>query len=189
MNNIKKLSRILLLALNALIVLTPLALVAWWIMAYLKSAGLIDLSLACIEQVVHTPDGFVNLFSVTWTPRLWLLGLLSDVISIAPFWLSLFLLKRLFTNYANSDIFTRSNALIYRSLGYLLLIDALVTKLLSETLLVVAATLANPNGSGYLTFSFGTPSLASLFYSLIVIVVSQVMLEASRLHDEQQLTI
>lgn len=47
----------------------------------------------------------------------------------------------------------------------------------------------NPPGHRYLSISFGTPNLSSLFYGVLVIVVSWVMREASELHDEHTFTI
>lgn len=191
MNKIQKISSYLLLIFNILIVIVPLFMILEWIFISTKAT---DFSNAInffgiLEKTIQTPEGYVNLSTVTWTPMLTMLGFCADVIGALPFLASLFFLKKLFSHYRDGEIFTWRNAIIYRKLGLLYLIDALFIKSFSETLMILAVTFTNPPGHRYLSISFGTPNLSSLFYGALIITVSYVMLEASRLHDEHKFTI
>jgi hypothetical protein len=108
---------------------------------------------------------------------------------LLPFLLSLLVLKSIFKNYQQGEIFSTANALHYKKLGWLFFLDALLIKSLSNTLLVLAVTLTNPPGHRWITISYGTPNLKALFCGMLVIIISWVMLEASKLHDDQQFTI
>ncbi len=191
MSKIQKISSYLLVVFNILIVMIPLLLTMQWIFISLKTTEVPDVInfFGMLEKTIQTPEGYVNLSNVSWTPLLKLLGFCADLIGALPFLISLFFLKKLFVHYRNSEIFNKRNALIYRKLGVLYLIDALFIKSLSQTLMILAVTMTNPPGSRYLSISFGTPNLSSLFYVVLVIIVSWVMLEANKLHDEHKFTI
>ncbi len=191
MSRIQKISFYLLVVFHILIVMTPLFVSVQWIFISLKTtdtANVINF-FGILEKTIQTPEGYVNLNNISWTPLLKLLGFCSDLIAVSPFLISLFFLKKLFVHYKDGEIFTKRNALIYRKLGVLYLIDALFIKSLSQTLMILAVTMTNPPGSRYLSISFGTPNLSSLFYGVLVIIASWVMLEANKLHDEHKFTI
>jgi hypothetical protein len=152
-----------------------------WIFISTKTSG--------FGKTIQTPEGYINLSNVSWTPMLQLLGFSADMVGILPFLISLFVLKAIFKNYQDGEVFSVRNAILYRRLGTLFLIDALLIKSLSQTLMVLAVTFTSPPGHRYLSVSFGMPNLTSLFYGILVIIVSWVMLEASKLHDEQKFTI
>jgi len=191
MSRIQKISSYLLVVFNILIVMIPLFLTVQWIFIAFKTtdvSNVIDF-FGMLEKTIQTPEGYVNLSNVSWTPLLKLLGFSADLIGALPFLISLFFLKKLFVHYRDGEIFTKRNAILYRKLGVFYLIDALFIKSFSQTLMILAVTMTNPPGSRYLSISFGTPNLSSLFYGALVIIVSWVMLEASKLHDEHKFTI
>ena len=97
--------------------------------------------------------------------------------------------KVIFSNYKIGEIFNLDNAKYYNFLGWMFFIHAVIAKPISEGLMVLAVTLANPVGERYISISFGTPNLASIFYGIIVLVVSWVMLEAAKIKEEQSLII
>jgi hypothetical protein len=177
MNKIQKISSYLLLLFNLIIITIPLYISAEWIF------------INALEKNIQTPEGYVNLTNISWTSILKLLGFSAEIIGVLPFIISLFFLKAIFENYKKRDIFTIKNAILYRRLGFLFLISALVIKPLSEMLMILAVTFTNPPGHRYLTISYGTPNFISLFYGILVIIVSWVMLEANRMNDEQKFTI
>lgn len=191
MTKIQKISSYLLVVFNILIVMIPLFLSVQWIFVSLKTTDVPDVInfFGMLEKTIHTPEGYVNLSNISWTPLLKLLGFCAELIAVSPFLVSLFFLKKLFVHYRNGEIFTKRNAILYRKLGLLYLIDALFIKSLSETLIVLAVTLTNPPGHRYLSISFGTPNLSSLFYGVLIIIVSWIMSEANKLHDEHKFTI
>jgi len=191
MSKIQKISHYLLLSFNVLISLVPAVLVLQWFFISMKTTDIPDVInfFGMLEKTIQTPEGYVNLSIVTWTPTLKLLGFCADLIGTLPFLISLFFLKILFAHYKSGEVFSRRNAILYRKLGLLYLIDALLIQSLSQTLMILAVTFTNPPGHRYLSISFGTPNLSSLFYGVLVIIVSWVMLEASRLHDEHKFII
>lgn len=188
---IQKLSSYLLVIFNILLIGVPLLIAFLWIFIETKTAdmGPVINFFGLFEKEILTPEGYVNLSTVNWTPSLKFLGFIADIIGLLPFLLSLFILKSIFTNYKNCDIFNSINPISYRNLGFLFLADALIIRSLSDTLLILATTLTNPPGHHYLSASFGTPNLSSLFCGIIIIAVSWVMLEASKLYEEQKLTV
>lgn len=131
----------------------------------------------------------MNLSDIVWTTPLKLLGFASQIIGILPFLISLIVLKSIFKNYQQGDIFTSNNAQNFKKLGWLAFIDAFFIKSLSSSLLILAATLTNPPGHRYLTAGFGIPNLTALFLGALLIIISWVMLEASKLQSEQKLII
>jgi hypothetical protein len=191
MNKIQKISSYIVLILKILMIFFPCFIILTWFFISNKptQGSLITGFFATLENTIHTPHGAIDLHTVAWTPMLKLLGCCADVIGNLPFLVSLFFLKALFSHYQKGDIFSQRNPILYRYLGALYVADALFIKSLSQTLMGLAVTLTYPPGHRYLTISLGTPNLSSLFYGMLVIIVSWVMLEASKLHDEHKFTI
>ncbi len=191
MNKIQKTSTFLLVIFNVLLMSTPLLIVLQWIFVEAKITDIPTIInfLGVLEKTIQTPEGYINLNTVPWTNFSKLLGFSADILSILPFVLSLFVLKTIFKNYQKGKIFTALNAINYKKLGWLFLADALIIKSLSHTLMVLAITLTNPPGHRYINVHFGTPNLEALFVGTLLVIISWVMLEASKLHDEQKFTI
>lgn len=118
-----------------------------------------------------------------------IIGFIASLISLIPVYISLFALKSIFNNYKIGAIFTNINACQYRLIGSLFFLNALLIKPLSDMLMVVSVTLLNPPGHRYITLGFGTPNLENLFYGLILMVISWIMLEATKLREDQEFTI
>jgi len=191
MSKIQKVSAYLLVIFNILLISVPLLIVIQWVFIAAKVTDAIAVInfFGLLEKSIQTPDGYINLSMVPWTPFSKMLGFSADILGLLPFMFSLFILKSIFRNYKKGEIFSTVNALHYKRLGWVLLADALIVKSLSNTLLVLAVTLTNPPGHRYINIHFGTPNLKALFFGVLLIVISWVMLEASKLHDEQTLTI
>lgn len=191
MNRIQKISSYLLVIFRGLLIIIPvLFIIQWFFISTTKS----DISNALnffgiFEKTIQTPEGYINLNTVAWTPILKLLGFSAGMIGVLPFLISLFVLKAIFANYQRGEIFSVKNAILYRKLGILFLLDALLIKSLSQTLMVLAVTFTNSPGHRYLTVSFGAPNLTSLFYGMLVLLVSWVMLEASKIYEENKFTV
>lgn len=192
MNRIQKISSYLLVVFGVLLIAVPSIYIIQWAFIGTKTsdlpAGIINF-LEMFEQIIRTPEGYVNLRNVSWIPSLKLLGFIADIIGLLPFLISLFILKDIFKNYQKGAVFSIRNPILYRRLGILFLADAVIIEPLSHTLMVIAVTFTSPPGHRYITVGFGTPNLTALFYGILIIIVSWVMLEASKLHDEQKFTI
>jgi hypothetical protein len=191
MDRIQKVSSYLLIVFNVLLIALPLLAIIQWLFIELKISDVPSFInfFGLLERTVQTPEGIVNLSTIHWTPLLKILGFSADILNLIPLILSLFVLKSIFRNYQKGEIFSMANATQYRRLGWLFLLDALLIKSLSNTLLVLAVTLTNPPGHRYITVSFGTPNMTALFCGILVIVISWVMLEGYKLQEEQKLTV
>jgi len=169
---------------NILIVMIPCFWVCSGFLFHFKQRmyriSLIFLEFQKRQSNHHPPKNTSNSVIFLWYPMLKLLALCADLIRALPFIISLFFLKKFFVHYRDGEIFNVRNALIYPNLGVLYLIDALFIKSFSQTLMILAVTMTNPPGSRYLSISFGTPNLSSLFYGVLVIIVSWVMLEGKQ---------
>ena len=188
MDKIQKASRYLLVIFNALLIIVPLFVsMQWLLINTVPIKYLLDQEI--LQKAILTPEGYTNLSTIHWTFLTKIIGLVAQGIGLLPLFLSLFVLKLIFRNYQKGEIFSTINANHFRRLGWLFFLDALIAKPLSNLLMVLAATLANPPGHRYIAISFGAPNIEALFCGLLVIVISWIMLEASKLHDEQQFTV
>ena len=188
MNRIQKISSYLVTVFNVLIITLPIAsLLSWFFINTVIVKQWIAQGI--LFTPVHTPEGIVSLDKILWTPLMKLIGLSAELIGMLPFFISLFILKSIFKQYATGNIFNTENARSYKQLGWVFITQACIAKPLSDMLIVGAVTLSNPPGHRYINFEFGTPNIESVFCGVMMIVISWVMLEASKLHDEQSFTI
>ncbi len=186
MNHIQKVSAYLVTTFNLLIITLPIACVFLWLFI---DTTWIPQSIVQGFAPLQTPEGTIHLNDIAWTPLSKMFALGSHVIEQLPFFIGLFVLKSIFKNYEKGNIFSTENAHSFKQLGWLFLVQACIAKPLSDMLFVGAATLSNPPGHRYISFGFGTPNLESVFCGVMMIVISWVMLEASKLQDEQSFTI
>jgi Protein of unknown function (DUF2975) len=187
-DKIQRVSRYLLVIFNALLVILPLFVIIQWLFIDTDTIkNLLDQGF--LQKPISTPEGYVNLSTIHWSFLAKIIGLLAQSVGLLPLFLSLFVLKSIFLNYRKGEIFSTINASHYRHLGWLFFLDALIAQPLSNLLMVLAVTLTNPPGHRYITLSFGTPNIEALFCGMLVIVISWIMLEASKLHDEQKFTV
>lgn len=188
MDKIQRVSRYFVVVFNTLVVFLPLFVVIQWLFIDTDTIkNLLDQGV--LQKPISTPEGYVNLSTIQWSFLAKVIGLLAQSIGLLPLFLSLFVLKSIFLNYQKGEIFSTLNARHYRCVGWLFFLDALIAQPLSNLLMVLAVTLANPPGHRYISLSFGTPNIEALFCGMLVIVIFWIMLEASKLHDEQQLTV
>ncbi len=188
MDKIQRVSRYFVVIFNTLVIFLPVSVIIQWLFIDTDTIkNLLDQGF--LQKPISTPEGYVNLSTIQWSFLAKFTGLLAQSISLLPLFLSLFVLKSIFLNYQKSDIFSTINARHYRYLGWLFFLDALIAQPLSNLLMLLAVTSANPPGHRYISLSFGTPNIEALFCGMLVILISWIMLEASKLHDEQQFTV
>ncbi|MBA3815066.1 MAG: DUF2975 domain-containing protein [Parachlamydiaceae bacterium] len=188
MDKIQRVSRYLINVFNTLLVYLPVSVVIQWL--FIESDLIKNLiGEGFLQKPISTPEGYVNLSTIHWSLLSKATGFLAQSIGLLPFFLCLFVLKSIFLNYQRGDVFSTINARNYRYLGWLFFLNALLAQPLSNLMVVLAVTLANPPGHRYISLSFGSPNIEALFCGMLVIVISWVMLEASKLHDEQQFTV
>lgn len=188
MNRIQTVSTHFLGLLKFLIVFLPcLALFKWlFISANFMHHSFIE---HLLIEPYRGPEGNILLSDVAWTPFTQLLGFISNMIGLLPILISLFALIRIFQQYQSGEIFNMMSARYYRLIGWMFILDGLITQSLGDSLMTIAVTLNATPGHRYITFGFGSPNLEALFCGAVVIVVSWVMLEASKLHEEHKYTV
>lgn len=187
MDRIQKVSSYILVAFTVLLIGLPLVEVLKWL--YIETEFVKNVPWPGFLGVIPTPEGPVDLRNVPWTTVSKSIGFLASLIGLLPMYGGLFLLKSIFKNYQKGDIFIGDNARSYRLVGWMFILNAFLIKPLNDGLMVLSVTLSNPPGHRMISFGFGTPNLEAIFCGFVVIVISWVMLEASRLREEQEYTI
>lgn len=142
-----------------------------------------------LPVLINESIGIVELWKMKWTLLNKSMAVLSDIIGMTPIYISLFILKKIFTNYTSGAVFTIENAKFYKKLGSLFFVYGLIAQPLSQTVKILSLTIENGPGQRILAIGFGTPNVEALFCGLIVILVSLVMQEASKINDENAYTV
>jgi hypothetical protein len=191
MNHIQSVSRKFIWVLNVLLILTVANLIfsfiilgSDWMVALEKMSQNVGLYF----DVIQTPGRVIHLSTVNWTFGTKLLALLAYCIEAAPFMLGLLTLKVIFKNYSQGQVFTLKNAKQFRNLGMLFFMD-IIAQPLYTLLFTLAATWHNPEGQRTLLVQISPSTIENICYGALIIVISWVMIEASRLNEEQTLTV
>ncbi len=138
---------------------------------------------------ISTSGGLVNPSITPWTLASKGVMICSKLILLMPWIAGLFLLRLIFKNYQKGDVFIVQNAQYYIWISYCIFIHALVTGPMSKMLVIHASDgILHFNKHLVYLFNAGIDATA-VFVGLIVQVISQVMLEGSRIREENQLTI
>ena len=188
MQKIQTASKYLIRVFNTLLIVMPLWFILVWSFIDVPFINILIAS-GFIFNPVPTPEGTINLAHLTFTPQTKLLGFASTFLGVLPILLSLLILKAIFKNYCNGDIFISRNARHYKHLGWLFLLEGFIIHPLSNLLSVLTATLSNTPGHRYVVINFGTPNLYAVFCGLIIILVSWVMAEGHKIQEEQSFTV
>jgi len=185
-NKIQKISSYLLFILNLLIVILPLFIFfTWW---FIDTYTINEFSSGLLQNSFQVDD-LDELSNLHWTISSKLIGASGHIINLLPLFLGIFILKFIFKNYRNGRIFTTTNAIYYKYLGYLSLFDALFANPIGNAIMIMSTTLGNSPDERQIDIVFGYPSIEGLFCGAIFLVISLVMFEASKLQDEAELVI
>lgn len=176
MRQIEKMSTFVIIILNILLILIPLQLIL--------TECTIFKNFSPFLTKIETPEGLIILDHLSFLPRT--LCCFGKMIGVLPLFVGIMLLLKLFKNYKKGEIFSLQNIKLYRYLGWLFFLDGLITKPLSNLVMVAGATLSNPPGHRYITVAFGTLNLEGLFYGLLVLIISWIMAEGYRLQEDQR---
>ncbi|WP_342269718.1 DUF2975 domain-containing protein [Rickettsia endosymbiont of Orchestes rusci] len=188
MNKIQKVSYYVSWLLNSLIIAIPSFLLLSWI--FIDSEIMKNLTNRGIVAISYSHDGVYTNFSlIKWTIFSKFLGFSAYTFGVLPLLFNLYYLKKIFINYSVGEIFNVLNAKYYNNIAWIFFLSAVLIKPLSDMLLTFAVTMSNPVGQRYIALSFGTPNLQDIFFGILVIVISWVMLEASKIQTEYKFTI
>ena len=184
MTKIQKVSSYIVLVLNIWLIVFPLQIV----MGYLFVNGVFNeffLSNGWSLTITDS-DKTIDLTKIDWTILTRLLDISSEVLASLPFFLALLVLRSIFQNYKRGEIFSTNNAVKYRYLGLLYCLDALLIAPISHLIGYLALTC---NSDCIISLQFETSNVSDLFFGICVIIISWVMVEASKLNDEQKFTV
>jgi len=117
-----------------------------------------------------------------------LLGFLVSLIPASVAIYGVFNLKELFKLYEKGIIFSEQNVKYFRHLGYSL-IYWVVANMVFVTLMSIVLTFNNQPGQRMAVARFDLPDIGILIIGAVVVLVSWVMNEASKLEDEQAHTV
>ncbi len=117
--------------------------------------------------------------------------LLAFLISLIPASVAIYgiiNLKKLFQLYENAIVFSEQNVQCLHRLGYTL-IYWVFANLVFTMLISITLTVNNPAGERMLVAQFGVSDIGTLIIGAVIILISRVMGEASKLKDEQAYTV
>jgi|SRR5579885_525890 hypothetical protein len=100
----------------------------------------------------------------------------------------LYFLIKLFGLYERLEFFSANNVRYIRNAGYALLLEQIIRPF-SDFILGFILTSGNPPGFRYATMIITGTNLGLMLTALVIILISWIMTEGAKLHDEQQLTI
>ncbi len=179
MNKIKKMSVIFKYLFYGLLIAYPLLVILYWIapFSFTPSTGV----------TFGIPLGTVILHHISATEKILgaLISLLPNLINIAIF----YCLAKLFSAYQQGKIFVLTSTRYLKRAGIFMLVNNLLTPFIIEPLMQWFITSHNPAGQRYIAITYTSKDLYITFVSLLIILISWIMTEACKLHDEQQLTV
>jgi len=140
----------------------------------------------------HLPIGFTSELPVVVKQILpfetLLLAFLVSLIPASVATYGVIKLRKLFSLYEKAIVFSEQNVKCFRHLGYTL-ISWVISNLIFVMLISVVLTFNNSPGERLMVAQFGISDIATLIIGLIIVLVSWVMNEASKLENEQAYTV
>lgn len=122
------------------------------------------------------------------SPTLRWFGFLISLIPLIVSELLLLFLIKLFRLYEKGEIFSINNVKYIKNIGYILLLGQLVNPIY-EGLISLVLTWNNPHGQRYISISFNGINVAIILVAILTILVSWIMAEGYKLHEEQKLIV
>jgi hypothetical protein len=140
----------------------------------------------------YLPVGFITELPVVVNQSLPLKTLLlAFLVSLIPASVAIYgviNLKILFGLYEKAIVFSERNVKCFRRLGYAL-ISWVIANLIFVVLISIVLTFNNSSGDRMIVAQFGVSDIGTLIIGAIVVLVSWVMHEASKLEEEQATTV
>ncbi|EKE01547.1 MAG: hypothetical protein ACD_21C00106G0007 [uncultured bacterium] len=164
-------------------VIFQIAMVAWpiWLITYWSFAPhFIPDYLGTIRFV---PENIEILHPITKTDAFW--GFTIGLLPLAVTMTVLYFLVELFKLYEQGKIFTTLNVKYIRNIGITMLIGQIVN-IIYDALITFALTFHNPAGHKYASVTFGGPDAYNIIIAIMIVVISWIMAEGCKLHEENQ---
>jgi len=117
-----------------------------------------------------------------------LLGFLISLIPTTFNSYAFLLLARLFAKFERMEFFSQSSVKCIHNIGFCLLLNQLIYPVYIG-MMSLALTFTNPPGMRNISIAFGSPQLHLTVIALAILLVSWVMEEGRKIHDEHTATI
>jgi len=117
--------------------------------------------------------------------------MLGCLVSVIPMMVKMFILYtliKLFGLYVKRKIFSIYHVKLIRNIGYALLIGQIIEPFY-QFIMGIVLTMNNPPHHRYASITLDQTNIGILLTALLIILISWIMAEGCKLHDEQQLTI
>ena len=161
-------------------------------MAMLTMLGIVLIAVAMI-LVFLIPDWTRNLLlaarlgqaghDLSLSPGRLIAGAAITAVPVGVLLFGLWQVRALFLNFANGHVFTLASARLLRDFAGSVLAQAILGPI-SSTALMLAFTLNNPPGSRQLVISLSVHDYLALIVGGVLLAVAWVMVEATRIADE-----
>lgn len=181
MNKIKIVSLLLRLLLQTLVVAIPIILIVAWVQA--------PKTLALFHHIITmqaVPGDWPILSPLSADTKVY--GFLVSLIPAGVVLCTLYFLIKLFRAFEKGEIFSISNTKTIRNIGYTILTGQILHPFY-DALMSFVLTWHNPPGHRIISISESGTNIGLLLVAALIILISWVMLEAYKLHHDQQLTI
>ena len=177
-NKIFSLSRVLGIAVSALIAVIPLIITILWLSATE------DTLLSRVPQYWFVPDGILFQAGLL-TPTLRITGLLISITAIVPLLFALWQLRCLFLLFAKRIVFELETASRMKKFAAYILAFALLQPVIGG-ILSVATSINNEPGHRVLSISLAGTDITTILLGIAVFVVAFIMEEACKLAEENE---
>jgi len=183
MNKIKRVSLFFRIIFQIIFIALPISLIASWIVA---PSELVLLMGFIKFNAIPPPysGGILHQLSISEK----IIGCLVSSIPMIIEMTILFFLIKLFKLYEKREIFSLRNVKTIRNIGYALLIAQLIDPIY-QFVMGFVLTIHNPPHYHYAKITLDQTNIGVLLTALLVILISWIMAEGSKLREEQQLTI
>ena len=188
MEKIEKFSRYLSRVFYALLFITPLYTIGTWVFidsSFVRRLISWEIFLYPIQSY---PSGTVDILTHHFSAAAKFLCLTGSLIELLPMWLGFLVLAKLFHNYHQQIVFSTVNTLCYYRLGLLLCLNAIMRPL-ADVFFSLGYTIQNPPGQKIIGIAIDSTNIESIIVGLLVVVISWIMHEAQKIHEEQTLVI
>lgn len=115
-------------------------------------------------------------------------GFLISLIPITMHLIIMYFLIKLFKLYEQGEIFSSKNVKYIRSIAYAMLIGQALNPIY-EGLLSLALTWGNPPGHRVAIVSLDGANIAVIIIAMLIILISWIMAEGYKLHEDQTYTV
>jgi hypothetical protein len=182
MRKIVHISRILKWAAISIAIALPVIEAGYWITQgypFLSPFFQIDL----LPTLANISWSFKDLNSVQT-----FLCFLSDLIPIGFYITALVFLAQIFSAFQHLQLFEVSNARRLKNAGWAIVWSQIFHPV-HEAMLSLILTYRNPPGKRMISIGFGTHELTLLTMGLAILLISWILAEAAKMHEEQAATI